>query len=374
MKNLSYYKSLYRLRKDLIISSPLKWFVLLLCLVIVGVCDGIKDITIVNLIVNICYGYIGGFIFYFVSDFLPSSKSQLDSLQRIIYNLYEVERLFSIIDEFYEISTFTKFELVINKIAKEDILSLEPEKRILGKVTINKSFFYSCNNIYGSLKIAIDNLLTYDVKYLSPDIYEHLNSIVNFLDLTGKVYEGEDIRIDYSRLTELLNDVRFSKISIGLYTLKMTQYKYDSSDSNTHLYKLCNKKVALLFLANFSLITGGLIYILFRPQNLLLFSLIDHIGLTRYINYMRDSLSWCEVPSFIINSLPAGLWTASYLIFMYYQTKRHIRKKRLLVALPLPLSMVILEFLQYFGWCPGTFDIYDLICYLIPLIIFIKSV
>lgn len=120
--------------------------------------------------------------------------------------------------------------------------------------------------------------------------------------------------------------------------------------------------------------TGGMIYVLYRPESLLLFRVTDSLGITPLIDILRSNSSRVMLPSIMINSLPAGLWTASYLIMMYITTKFHTRRIRLMLALPLPVSAIVLEFMQLLGWCPGTFDIYDLICYAIPLIIFIKSI
>ena len=133
-----------------------------------------------------------------------------------------------------------------------------------------------------------------------------------------------------------------------------------------------NKKdwlVALLLI-----LTGGMIYVLYRPESLLLFRVTDSLGITPLIDILRSNSSRVMLPSFMINSLPAGLWTASYLMMMYITTKFHTRRIRLMLALPLPISAIALEFMQLLGWCPGTFDIYDLICYIVPLFIFIKSI
>ena len=120
--------------------------------------------------------------------------------------------------------------------------------------------------------------------------------------------------------------------------------------------------------------TGGLIYILYRPKNLLLFRVSDFLGLDSYIEIWREKASVITLPSFVINSIPAGLWTASYLILICDCTRYYNRKTRLLISLPLPVSAILLEFLQLPGWCSGVFDIYDIICYLIPIIIFIKVI
>ncbi len=122
------------------------------------------------------------------------------------------------------------------------------------------------------------------------------------------------------------------------------------------------------------LFIGGMIYVLYRPQNILLFRITDVLGIGTFISSIRESSSFVILPSICINSVPAGLWTASYLILMYCNTKFYSKKTRMMLSLPLPVSMIVLEFMQLFGWCPGTFDFNDLICYVIPLIIFIKSI
>lgn len=137
-------------------------------------------------------------------------------------------------------------------------------------------------------------------------------------------------------------------------------------------YFLANKKDCLLsFLLIF---LGGLIYVLYRPENILFFRVTDGLGITPLIDIVRSNVSRVILPSFMINSLPAGLWTASYLIMMYVTTKYHTRKVKLMLALPLPIMTIILEFMQLWGWCPGTFDLYDLVCYFIPLFVFVKSI
>ncbi len=116
-----------------------------------------------------------------------------------------------------------------------------------------------------------------------------------------------------------------------------------------------------------------MIYLLYRPESLLVFKIVDALGLSHVIDNLRLSFSGFLLPPIFINSFPSGLWTASYLMMMYASTKFHIRRIRLMLALPLPIMAIVLEFMQLLEWCPGTFDIYDLICYAIPLIIFIKS-
>lgn len=125
--------------------------------------------------------------------------------------------------------------------------------------------------------------------------------------------------------------------------------------------------------ATILLLIGCTIYLLFRPQNLLMFKIIDGLGVMSNVVSLRMYINHNCFPDFIIYSLPAGLWTASYLMMMYLTTKGYTRKSRLMLALPLPITTIVLEFMQLLGLCIGTFDVYDLICYIIPLIVFVES-
>lgn len=126
-------------------------------------------------------------------------------------------------------------------------------------------------------------------------------------------------------------------------------------------------------IATILLLIGCTIYLPFRPQNLLIFKIIDGIGSMSNVVSLRMYINHNCFPDFIIYRLPAGLWTASYLMMMYLTTKGYTRKLRLMLALPLPITAIVLEFMQLLGLCIGTFDVYDLIYYIIPLIVFVES-
>ena len=139
--------------------------------------------------------------------------------------------------------------------------------------------------------------------------------------------------------------------------------------------RICRIYHLLAWLVAISLLLGGsLVYMLFRPQNLLMFNVLDKIGILSYLQSIRLQVDTVKMPEFIVYSLPGGLWTTSYLLMMFLLTKYHTCRMRLLLALPLPILTIVEEFMQLLGWCPGTFDIDDIICYIVPLSIFILSV
>ena len=59
---------------------------------------------------------------------------------------------------------------------------------------------------------------------------------------------------------------------------------------------------------------GGSIYLLFRPKTLLMFKWVDSLGLSEYLDRLRDMVSDITLNHITLYSLPDGLWLASYII------------------------------------------------------------
>lgn len=130
-------------------------------------------------------------------------------------------------------------------------------------------------------------------------------------------------------------------------------------------YKLLIK----LFIAFSLLSIGGLIYYSFRTKELLMFDWANSLGLSKYIDSIRANLSHIQIPIFIKYCLPNALWCTSYIIAT--DTIISIDNNRFEWTISLPIVAAILEVLQAFYLIPGTFDIMDLCCFLIPTVIYI---
>ena len=127
------------------------------------------------------------------------------------------------------------------------------------------------------------------------------------------------------------------------------------------LYILCS---ALLLSA------GGMIYVLFREEELLLYTFANHIGLGGVVMQLRGSLPSVHLPLWIANSLPDGLWSASYVLLMHGMMRPLGPRAQLCWASVIPSLGVISELLQGMGLLPGVFDTTDLLCYIIPYAIY----
>lgn len=106
------------------------------------------------------------------------------------------------------------------------------------------------------------------------------------------------------------------------------------------------------------LLIGGLIYILFRNESLIMFNWFDYLGLLEQIKELRATLNPMKsiLPNWIYYSLADGLWTYAFVsaYLIYYKVDYWL-------LLPFLLSIGV-EILQYFQLFQGTFDVIDLLC------------
>jgi len=118
---------------------------------------------------------------------------------------------------------------------------------------------------------------------------------------------------------------------------------------------------------------GGVIYLFFRDENLLMFKWIDCIGISNQLNFIKNNVTFTEkLPVFLLNSLPDALWVYSFVSFCLLVWKNNKTVKTILVFIVIIISIAG-EIGQCFFIIPGTFDIIDLclifVGFLIPVTI-----
>lgn len=128
-------------------------------------------------------------------------------------------------------------------------------------------------------------------------------------------------------------------------------------------------KVISYLLSSLLFLIGGFIYIAFRTTSLLMFKWFDILGLSDAIYTIRAGVSDYKIASsWVLYSLPDGLWTMSYVIVMAalwdFDYCRHY-----LIVLFIPFLAIASEILQVFGLVHGTFDWVDLITYITATIL-----
>lgn len=115
---------------------------------------------------------------------------------------------------------------------------------------------------------------------------------------------------------------------------------------------------------------GCAIYLLFRSETLNIYQWINTVGLSEDIDSLRDTVREWHVPNFVRFSLPDGLYCAAYILMtdaIWHEDDGFFKYAVISIV---PIVTICSEILQYFGLVKGTFDVYDLICYIIPPIIY----
>jgi hypothetical protein len=121
------------------------------------------------------------------------------------------------------------------------------------------------------------------------------------------------------------------------------------------------------FLGTITLLSGGLIYLLFRPDSLLMFSWLEFINLREPLESVRTfTLSYSKtLPDWLVFSAPNGLWMLSFSLYLLAIWKNVKRPEYLSWLILLSIIAVISEFLQLGKFISGHFDIVDIAAYVI---------
>lgn len=120
---------------------------------------------------------------------------------------------------------------------------------------------------------------------------------------------------------------------------------------------------AVLFIGGVTLFLGGIIYLSFRPETLVMFSWVTMLGLDEFVNSMRDYTNDFAIPQWVIFSAPNGLWIFSFGALMLWLWERDSVEHAACWTFALWLLAISSEALQLIEVIPGTFDVNDLVAY-----------
>ena len=95
------------------------------------------------------------------------------------------------------------------------------------------------------------------------------------------------------------------------------------------------------------------------------------LGLSDTIDSLRYAVQHWNIIEWIRYSLPDGLYCAAYILIIDAIWKKDNCLIKYIIISLVPIVTISSELLQYFGLVKGTFDVYDLICYSIPSMIYL---
>lgn len=141
---------------------------------------------------------------------------------------------------------------------------------------------------------------------------------------------------------------------------------------NVNIWSINTNIITIKVLISIILLTlGGLIYLGWRSEDLVMFQLLKRWGLYDLTISIRNIGAEHSLSDWIKYSMPDGLWLFSYmfLIDAIWYKYRYILYYIFLWSLP--IIAIMSELLQYVAIVPGTFDIIDLTSYIFAIAIFI---
>ncbi|MDE6382966.1 MAG: hypothetical protein K2K79_01295 [Paramuribaculum sp.] len=125
-------------------------------------------------------------------------------------------------------------------------------------------------------------------------------------------------------------------------------------------------------LALLSFLIGGLIYLFFRSNDLLMFDVLKSTSPCVYekLTYLRLLCEDAKLPDFAIYNLPDGLWLISMLCAVHSIWINHLPYLCGVLCRVFTGMAICTEWMQYAGWLPGTADWMDVIAYVGALCIY----
>jgi hypothetical protein len=131
----------------------------------------------------------------------------------------------------------------------------------------------------------------------------------------------------------------------------------------------CNPNLNLLWqfcLGIFSIFVGGLIYILCRSEELLMFRWFELLGLESFIRWLRSSFQSTNIalPEWVYYSLPNALWCFGGILIIAGIWRKNCLEKSLWLLLFAAIGFGF-EIGQLLNIIPGTYDWNDLILMLV---------
>lgn len=126
-----------------------------------------------------------------------------------------------------------------------------------------------------------------------------------------------------------------------------------------------------IFLSALAILSGGIIYTIFRTSEPLFFRWLSIAGFEKWLIIVRQHfLTNSSLPSeWIVYSLPNALWAFAYAVLITSIWSGSISRIRYLWMASIPVLVLGCEVLQYTGILPGTFCFQDMAAGLMGLVI-----
>ena len=124
-------------------------------------------------------------------------------------------------------------------------------------------------------------------------------------------------------------------------------------------------KTIIVIIAMMALSVGGMIYVFFRPESIMMFKWFPFLGIVhKQVSLFRTT----HLPDFLVYSIPDGLWLFSYILLIGVIWDFDYHRCFYLIML-LPVYAISHEILQLYHLVPGYFDILDFVVYVVATLV-----
>lgn len=139
--------------------------------------------------------------------------------------------------------------------------------------------------------------------------------------------------------------------------------------ADVHLHEI--KRFLKVITAIVFLFVGGLIYVVFRSDSLLMFKWFCEIGLDNVVMKLREGHGQMNIWEWVRYNMPSGLWLFSYMFIIdSIWDKGNNATYRFFITI-LPAVAIVSEVMQFFHVLLGTFDVLDMISYFLAIFLFL---
>lgn len=124
-------------------------------------------------------------------------------------------------------------------------------------------------------------------------------------------------------------------------------------------------KLLTAVLVLFPLFAGGVIYLLWRPDSIILFRWIEWLGVYDHLQVARSAVRGVKLPYWLLYNYPNGAWTYAFTatLALIWADARPAKK---VIYLLIPLfSGLLLEWGQFLSIYPGTYCRGDVIAHFV---------
>jgi len=223
---------------DKIKQSPAIWILFVLCLAVSFCTNAFVDdnsqasllkasIVVCN---NICYGYIAGFVFYFLSQFLPDTKKEIEADLRILSSLENIMNTMSffekeVLGDRYEEGKTDEIILACFMIEEPAVrVHFDEDENCIFTLTEKvQTLMEICRR---NMQDCMQQLLSQDSKWLKDYTSILLFSLDSFFSIKNSVKEGSVRRIPAVCLKKNCKDFYLAKSCLEKYKKELMKYYF----------------------------------------------------------------------------------------------------------------------------------------------------